>query len=67
MASRFSAADGFDYGVFNIAELIAEALHAKPIDQLTKTQRKAIYKKSEFDISDHMPAWIRLKRPENAA
>lgn len=61
-----SAADGFDYGVFNIAELIAEALHGKTLTQLTKTQRNTIYKKSEFDISDHMPAWIRFRRPEVA-
>ena len=55
--------DGYDYGVFNIANLIAQALHNKEIGELTKTQQKAIYKKAEFDISDHMPAWIRLARP----
>jgi hypothetical protein len=55
--------DSYDYGVFNIADLIANALNGKPIDQLTKTDQKAIYKKAEFDISDHMPAWIRLPLP----
>ena len=55
--------DGYNYGVFNIAKLIAQALHGKDIDQLTTPQRKAIYKKAEFDISDHMPIWMRLQLP----
>ena len=59
-----SVVGGYDYGVFNIANLIATALHGKEIDQVTLTQRKAIYKKAEFDISDHMPIWMRLKLPE---
>lgn len=56
-------ADEFDYGVFNMAQLIAHALHGQDLSSLTKSQLKAIYKKAEFDISDHMPAWIRLKNP----
>ncbi|MEN8170595.1 MAG: endonuclease/exonuclease/phosphatase, partial [Pseudomonadota bacterium] len=59
-----STVGGYDYGVFNIANLIANALHGKDIDQVTSIQRKAIYKKAEFDISDHMPVWVRLKLPE---
>ena len=58
-----STADGFNYGVFNIANLIGQALHGKNIEELTTTQRKAIFKKAEFDISDHMPIWMRLKKP----
>ncbi len=58
-----SMADGFDYGVFNIADLISNALHQKSIDQIGTSQRKTIYKKAEFDISDHMPAWVRLELP----
>ncbi len=59
-----STEGGYDYGVFNIANLIANALHCKNIDQVTSSQMKAIYKKAEFDISDHMPIWMRLKLPE---
>jgi hypothetical protein len=55
---------GYDYGVFNIANLIANALHGKDIDQVTSKQRKALYKKAEYDISDHMPIWMRLGLPE---
>lgn len=57
-------AGGYDYGVFNIANLIAQALHGKDIDQVTSSQQTAIYKKAEYDISDHMPVWMRLKLPE---
>ncbi|MEN8180152.1 MAG: hypothetical protein ABFS39_16240 [Pseudomonadota bacterium] len=57
-------AGGYDYGVFNIANLIANALHGKDIDLVTSKQQKAIYRKAEFDISDHLPIWMRLKLPE---
>lgn len=59
-----TTAGGYDYGVFNIPNLIANALHGKDIDQVSANQRKAIYKNAEFDISDHMPVWTRLKLPE---
>lgn len=59
-----TVAGRFDYGVFNIAELIAKALHADTIHSISTSQRKRIYQKAEFDISDHMPAWIRLPRPD---
>ena len=58
-----STVSGFNYGVFNIANLISNAMHGKDISALSESQRKSIYKKAEFDISDHMPAWIRLPRP----
>lgn len=57
-------AGGYDYGVFNIANLIAQALYGKDIDQVTSSQQAVIYKKAEYDISDHMPVWMRLKLPE---
>lgn len=54
----------YNYGVFNIANLLANALHGKPIDQITKAQQNVIYKKAEFDITDHMPVWMRLPLPQ---
>ncbi len=57
-------AGSYDYGVFNIADLIANALHGKNIDQVSKSQRTELFKKAEFDITDHMPIWVRLKLPE---
>lgn len=59
-----SAGGKYDYGVFNIANLIANALHGNDIDQITSKQKKDIFKRAEFDISDHMPIWIRLPLPE---
>jgi len=41
-----SAPGGYDYGMFNIANLIAKALHDKEIGQVSVAQRKAIYKES---------------------
>ncbi len=62
-SSAGSRADAYDYGVFNIAELIAQALHGESIHQISAKQRRDIYKKAEYDISDHMPVWMRLPRP----
>lgn len=59
-----SIVGGCDYGVFNVANLIANALHGKDINQITSKRRAGIYKKSEFDVSDLMPVWVRLGLPE---
>ena len=56
-------ADAYDYGVFRITDLIAQALHGAPYAGLRAAERRAIVRKAEYDISDHMPAWIRLPVP----
>ena len=58
-----TGADNYNYGVFNIADLIAQALHNKNIADVTQAQQKSIYAKAEYSISDHMPAWVRLPLP----
>ena len=58
--------DAFDYGVFNFSDLFAQAIHGIPYVELTDTQKKAFVKKYEHDVSDHLPIWVRLPRPENA-
>jgi hypothetical protein len=58
-----STPDGYDYGVFNFAQLFAQALHGKDFGDLTAAQQKRLVSKGEFDVSDHMPAWIRLGIP----
>jgi endonuclease/exonuclease/phosphatase family metal-dependent hydrolase len=55
--------DGFDYGVFNFADLFAQALHGVPLAGLSPSQKKALFAKFEHDVSDHMPIWVRLPRP----
>jgi endonuclease/exonuclease/phosphatase family metal-dependent hydrolase len=62
-ATAGTKSDGYDYGVFNLADLIAKALYQKSITDITKQQQTAIFKKAEFDISDHMPVWMRLEKP----
>ncbi len=57
--------DGFDYGVFDFVDLFAEAMHpgTQGFLSLSKQDRKALLKKFEHDLSDHMPIWIRLPLP----
>lgn len=55
--------DGFDYGVFNFAELFAQALLGKSYLRLNKTEKKKLGKKFENSVSDHLPIWVRLPRP----
>ena len=59
-----STAGGFDYGVFDLGNLISHALHGKAIDEITTKERKTIYKKAEFDITDHLPIWYRQPLPK---
>ena len=55
--------DSYDYGVFNFTDLIAQALYELPFDQLDKSRQDALIEKCQWDISDHMPVWIRLPLP----
>lgn len=56
--------DGYDYGVFKFTDLFAKALYDKEkFDSLLKKDQKYIIERTEFDVSDHMPAWIRLPVP----
>jgi len=64
-ATAGTTKDGFDYGVFNFSDLFSKALHQKPYSVLTKAQKKALIVKYEHDVSDHLPIWIRLPKPEN--
>lgn len=55
--------DGFDYGVFNFVNLFAQAMHQIGFAELTKAKRDALLSKFEYDLSDHMPIWVRLPLP----
>ncbi|MEO1657860.1 MAG: endonuclease/exonuclease/phosphatase family protein [Pseudomonadota bacterium] len=56
-------ADGFNYGMFDFVELFARAVHGQRFSKLSEAKKKALYKKFEHDVSDHMPIWIRLPVP----
>ncbi len=55
--------DGFNYGVFDFADLFARAIMDKAYHRLTKEQKKTLGKKFEHSVSDHLPIWVRLPRP----
>lgn len=53
-----NGANKFDYGMFDFVQLFFDtfpAMAAKPA--------RSRYSKFEYDVSDHMPIWIRLPRP----
>lgn len=52
--------DGPDYGVFDFMELFSQAIYNKTWDDLEGEERKALWKKSEHSVSDHLPLWLRL-------
>lgn len=52
-------ADKFDYGMFDFTQLFFDVA---PESTLQKTKRYR-YSAFEFDVSDHMPIWVRLQKP----
>jgi hypothetical protein len=58
---------GPDYGVIEFANLFAEALHDHGIEDFpTSAERDAFFARFEHEVSDHMPAWFRLRLPDVA-
>ena len=55
--------DGFDYGVFNFADLFARAIKGKPYQALTKAERSELGNQFQHSVSDHLPIWVRIPRP----
>lgn len=55
--------DGYDYGVFNFVELFSETLHGKPFQELSEAAQADLITRANADVSDHMPAWVRLPIP----
>ncbi len=50
--------DRFDFGMFDFVQLFLDAV---PV--ATKSNGMPKYDLFEFDVSDHMPIWIRLQKP----
>ncbi len=57
-------AGGFDYGAFDFVGLFAEAVLGKPWSALRYSQRRSFVDRFEHEVSDHIPVWIRLPRPD---
>lgn len=55
----------FDFGVFNFAELFANATAGKTFHQIKsdKNAFRTFSRKFEYSVSDHMPIWVRIRRP----
>ena len=51
-------ADKFDFGMFDFVRLFLDA-----VPSATKPSGKPNYTLFEYDVSDHMPIWIRLQKP----
>ena len=56
--------DDYDYGAFRFTDMISNALYGDNYDKLDKTKQKYIIKRCEWDISDHLPVWMRIRIPE---
>jgi len=54
--------DGYDYGVFNFMDAIANALCGCSFKELDTDEQKELIYKTQFTLSDHLPIWIRLPR-----
>ncbi len=52
--------NGPDYGVFNFSELFAQAVEGMSFKELSSVQEKAFVRRYEYEVSDHMPIWLRL-------
>lgn len=55
--------DGFDYGVFEFADLFARTLRGRAYNSLTKKEKADLGKSFEHSVSDHLPIWVRIPRP----
>ncbi len=52
-------ADCYDYGMFDFAQLFFDVVPEPTSSKARRYQFSAF----EFDVSDHMPIWIRLQKP----
>lgn len=51
-------ANSYDYGMFDFVKLFFDTF-----PDLATAPKRQRYRKFEYDVSDHMPIWIRLPRP----
>jgi endonuclease/exonuclease/phosphatase family metal-dependent hydrolase len=63
-ADAGAAERGPDFGVFDFVNLFSEALLDKPFEKLSEQQQRALIKRFEHKVSDHMPLWFRIPLPD---
>ena len=54
---------GPDYGEVNFVELFSQVLYRKAFNDLTDAEKNNFYPRFEYEVSDHMPIWLRLPLP----
>ncbi len=55
---------GFDFGVVDFVRLFQDALMGgRSVTTMTTAEKRAFIGRFEYDVSDHMPIWIRLPLP----
>lgn len=55
---------GPDYGVFDFVQLFAQAIEGEPFsDAWPAKRKKGFFARFEFNVSDHLPLWVRLPKP----
>lgn len=55
---------GPDYGVFDFVQLFAQAIEGEPFNDAWPAKRKKeFFARFEFNVSDHLPLWLRLPKP----
>jgi hypothetical protein len=56
--------DGFDFGVTEFVRLFQDALvGGQSVTAMPTKEKRAFLRRFEYDVSDHMPIWIRLPLP----
>ena len=63
-ARRTEVPVGADFGVMDFVNLFANAVKNREFDDMTERQKKAFYPFFEYSVSDHMPIWVRVPRPD---
>jgi hypothetical protein len=54
---------GPDYGVFDFPRLFADALGVGSIQAMDAKAKAEFYARFEFEVSDHLPLWLRIPLP----
>jgi hypothetical protein len=55
---------GPEYGVVNFVRLFQEALEHPPVEEMSREQQKKFFRKFEYEVSDHLPLWVRIPLPD---
>ena len=56
--------DDFDFGVVNFVRLFQDAVaNGQSVKNMSMAKKTKFIGLFEYDVSDHMPIWIRLAKP----